>query len=362
MNAPTKTRRIPPVPTRPGGVRLPGRSSTEAGGVAPVVRPPNRWEQLKARRRLGRRGFVPLSPGREKRRHRILPRTVIGISSMLLSFAVGIGFSGAAFYAYYDNRLAQNEQEVARFVDGFDQQFTDASSAIEQLRLGAVADIRSELAPIGEYSTDAKGVVGLPASAGPSVWMVETTDESGRPAVGSAFAVTGKDGGTALVTSLEVVRASTVAPAPTIELVKGEQRLAATLWTWDANNQLALLVVDTALPVLQLAPPEVRTASLGRRVFALSALGGQGATASPGVLIDQSARGLQHTAVIGAFFEGGPLLDGSGRVLGMATRYFQPFGVDGGDVLAAPSIDAMCRTLLRCADTTTGGVDVQPGG
>ena len=337
------------------------RSNKRIGGVAPTLRPPSRWQQWRTGQRVARRGFVPLSPGREKRRHRILPRTVIGISSMLLAFAVGVGFSGAAFYAYYDNRLAQNEQEVARFVDGFDQQFTDASAAIDDLRVQAVDDIRAELAPIGEYTTDAEGVIGLPATAGPSVWLVETLDDSGRPVVGSAFAVTGHEGGTALVTSLSVVRASTAGPSPAIELVKADQRIVAELWSWDEESDLALLVVDLPIPVLALAPPAVRTAALGTRVFAMSGFGGQGASASPGVLIDQSASGLQHTAVIGTFFQGGPLLGGSGQVVGLATASFRPFGDTTGAIGTSPSIDHLCASLLRCADDTTGAVAVTLG-
>lgn len=344
------------------GTRAARRASGKRiGGVAPTLRPPSRWQQWRTGRRVARRGFVPLSPGREKRRHRILPRTVIGISSMLLAFAVGVGLSGAAFYAYYDNRLAQNEQEVARFVDGFDQQFTDASAAIDDLRVQAVDDIRAELAPIGEYTTDAEGIIGLPVTAGASVWLVETLDDSGRPVVGSAFAVTGHEGGTALVTSLSVVRASAAGPAPAIELVKGDQRIPAQLWSWDEGSDLALLVVDLPIPVLTLAPPAARTAALGTRVFAMSGFGGQGASASPGVLIDQSASGLQHTAPVGTFFEGGPLLAGGGQVIGLATTSFTPFGDDTGPISVSPSIDQLCATLLQCADDTTGGVTVTPG-
>ena len=336
-------------------------AGNRVGGVAPTLRPPTRWQQWRTGRSVARRGFVPLSPGREKRRHRILPRTVIGISSMLLAFAVGVGLSGAAFYAYYDNRLAQNEQEVARFVDGFDQQFTDASAAIDDLRVQAIDDIRTELAPIAEYTTDAEGVIGLPATAGPSVWLVETLDDAGRPVVGSAFAVTGHEGGTALVTSLSVVRASAAGPSPAIELVKGDQRIPAELWSWDEGSDLALLIVDLPIPVLTLAPPAARTAALGTRVFAMSGFGGQGASASPGVLIDQSASGLQHTSVVDAFFEGGPLLAGSGQVIGLATTSFKPFGDVTGAIAVSPSIDLLCATLLRCADDTTGEVAVTPG-
>jgi S1-C subfamily serine protease len=326
------------------------RSAQKIGGVAPFVRPPSRMVQWRKAKTWGRRGFVPLSPGREKRRHRILPRTVIGISSMFLAFGVGAAFAGAAFYAYYDNRLAEDEHEIARFVDGFDEQFTDASGALDELRVDAIEQIRAELAPLGDYATDANGVLGLPLTVGPSVWLVETRNQTGQPSVGSAFAITGHQGGTALVTSLGVVDAATASPGPDIVLVKGDQRLAARLWAWDPVHDLALLVVSESVPLLEVASPPVQSNALGGRVFAISGLGGQGATASPGVLVDRSPSGLQHTAVIGAFFEGGPLLDGDGRVVGVATSTYRPFGVDPGLVAQAPDVTALCSRILRCAD------------
>lgn len=335
------------------------RGSSLTGGVAPMVAPPGRWARLRARRRWGRRGFVPLSPGRPKRRHRILPRTVIGISTMLLAFAVGIGFSGAAFYAYYDHRLARNEEEVARFVEGFDQQFTSAADALEQVRVDSIQEIRDELGPLGDYRDDAEGVIGLPPVVGPSVWRVETRDQAGRVVTGAAFAVTGHGGGAALVTDLEVVRASTAAPGPGITLTKGDRRVPAELWAWDEEFGLALVVTAEPIPVLPLASPAERREALGGRVFAVSGQGGQGATASPGLLIDNSSAGLQHTAVVGAFFEGGPLVDGKGRVVGIATTRYRPFGVDAAPVLASPSVDNLCRRILVCADSTADSVAVE---
>ncbi|MEL7208601.1 MAG: hypothetical protein AAGK32_10285, partial [Actinomycetota bacterium] len=211
--------------------------------------PRSRLGRARLRRRLRRRGFVPLSPGRTKIRHRILPRTVIGISFMLLSFAVGSAFSGAAFYAYYDNRLAENEATVSRFVQTFDRQFADASGALDDLRTDAIDDIRAELVPLQGIVADSTAVVILPERLGPSIWAVETRDDDGRLVVGSAFAVAGHRGGTALVTSYSVVSGSTIEPGPGIDLVKDDTRMTAELWSWDTERDLAVLVVeDTTIP------------------------------------------------------------------------------------------------------------------
>lgn len=327
-----------------------GAKADRIGGVAPWVPPKGRLGRRLRMREWSRRGFVPLSPGRQKLRHRILPRTVIGIAFMLLAAGVGAAFSGAAFYAYYDNRLAENERTVARFVEGFDQQFTDAAGALDEMRVEAIGTIRGELEPLGEYVADAGGVVGLPATAGPSVWLVETRGSDGQVVTGSAFAVVGHRGGTALVTSYEVVRAAAVSPGPDVELLKGDQRITAEVWSWDAAHDVALLVVDAEIPTLPLAGDQAQVGAVGQRVFAMSGFGGQGASAAPGVLIDHSAIGLQHTAPVGTLYSGGPLLDGEGRVLGMASAAYSPLGVDPGVVPQAPDVSGLCAEILRCAE------------
>ena len=336
--------------TRVGG-RAPGRGRADrVGGVAPWVPPRGRLGRRLRMREWSRRGFVPVSPGRQKLRHRILPRTVIGIASMLMATGIGAAFSGAAFYAYYDDRLAENERTVGRFVEGFDQQFSDAAGALDEMRVEAVSTIRDELEPLGDYVADAGGVIGLPASAGPSVWLLETRDGDGAVVAGSAFAVVGHRGGTAMVTSYDLVRAATVEPGPAVELLKDDRRIEAEVWSWDEERDLALLVVDAEIPALPLAGDRAQVEAIGHRVFALSGFGGQGASAAPGVVIDHSPVGLQHTAPIGTFANGGPLLDGEGRVLGMASIAYGPLGVDPGAVPQAPDVAGLCAEILRCAE------------
>lgn len=320
------------------------------GGVAPEVRPMNLWDRFRQGRVLERRGFVALSPGRSKRRHRILPRTAIGISFMLLSMALGLAFAGAGFYAYYDNRLAANEQEIARFVEGFDDQFVDASDSLNQLRGDSLDQIRSELQPLGEFVSEQNGVVNLPAQIGPSVYQLRTTNERGAPAAGTAAAVAKHQGGTALVTSYSLVKSSTITPAPGIELVKGDERIPATLWSWDVERDLALIVVDVELPRLVFATEADMTSAVGSKVFAMSGTGGQGATASPGTVLDRSEVGLQHTAAIGDLFNGGPLVSSEGKLVGIASVTYAPLGFTGGDVRFASDLSGLCSSLLNCAD------------
>lgn len=280
---------------------------------------------------------------------------------MLLSFAVGSAFSGAAFYAYYDNRLAENEATVSRFVQTFDRQFADASGALDDLRTDAIDDIRAELVPLQGIVADSTAVVILPERLGPSIWAVETRDDDGRLVVGSAFAVAGHRGGTAFVTSYSLVEGSTIQPGPSLDLVKDDIRMNAELWSWDPDRDLAVVVVDEAVPALELADAGSQTATVGHSVFAMGGVGGRGATASPGVLLDHSRVGLQHTAAIGTLFVGGPVVDGRGRVIGVATNDYRPYGVDHGGVAVAPDVAGMCRELLSCGDSLTSVADERTG-
>ncbi len=326
------------------------RKRGRIGGVAPEVRPKGLWDRFREGKVLERRGFIAMSPGRSKRRHRILPRTAIGISFMLLSMALGIAFAGAGFYAYYDNRLAANEQEIARFVEGFDEQFIDASDSINQLRGDSLDQIREELQPLGEFVSEQNGVVNLPGQIGESVYQLRTTNERGASVAGTAAAVAKHEGGTALVTSYALVKSSTIAPAPGIELVKGDERIPATLWSWDAERDLALIVVDVEIPKLTFATEADLTSVVGAKVFAMSGTGGQGATASPGTVLDRSDVGLQHTAAIGSLFNGGPLVDSTGKIVGVASVTYAPLGFTGGDVRFASDLSGVCASLLNCAD------------
>jgi len=330
-----------------------GRSSA-GGRVAPFVEPPSRFARWRSLQGWRRQGFVPLSPGREKRRHRILPRTVIGICTMLMSVGIGAGLAGAGFYAYYDDRLAENEAQVAGFVETFDTQFADAALAIAGQRDAALDDVRAELLPLEAYVADANGVATLPDVAGPSIWSIRSLDDNGSATSGSAFAVVDHVGGTGLITQLDVVRASMVTPAPPIELIKGDRVIQATLWTWDEVNGLALVVTDEVLPLLDVADPEEADLLLGRSVFAMSGFGARGATASPGLMLDRSVQGLQHTAALGPVFNGGPVVDGFGQVLGMTTSEVAP---EFGDINVAVDASVFCQRVLRCVNGVESGTN-----
>src|SRR5207253_320960 len=81
------------------------------------------------------------------------------------------------------------------------------------------------------------------------------------------------------------------------------------------DHDLALLIIKKGnQPKLNWVSgkPAVK---LGERVFAVSGRGGAGASITQGNVADVFARGIQHTAPVGAAYRGSPLVNSDGEVV-----------------------------------------------
>jgi S1-C subfamily serine protease len=173
--------------------------------------------------------------------------------------------------------------------------------------------------------------------------------------VGSAFAVASDTRQTYLLASFTTVKAATRAPGPAIMVRQGGTQLKATLWTWQEDKDLALLIIDKGnVPKLAFAPssPPLK---LGERVFAISGLGGAGPAISGGFVADISAAGIMHDAAVGQGFQGGPLVNSEGKVLGIASRSYAPLGYQSDGVWFAIPSRTACEKVLKCPNNDPGG-------
>jgi S1-C subfamily serine protease len=282
---------------------------------------------------------------------RLMPRTVIGLSVLILAFAIGAAFSGVVFYSYYEYRKDKSDQ----FVKDFDKQFKAALDNIKSERENAKAEIRKELEPLRQIAAAGSTVSDVAKKVEPSVWFVRTLDEAGQPAVGSAFVVASDPNQTFMLTSFTTVRAATKRPGPQVAVRKGTEEVKADLYTWDEPRDLALLVVAKGdVKKLSFAPRDPAL-KVGERVFAISGLGASGTAVSQGFVADVSANGIQHGAPIGQGFQGGPLVNSQGELVGVASRSYSPLGFASDGVYFAPPIRAACDKVLRCPDDTVSG-------
>jgi S1-C subfamily serine protease len=187
---------------------------------------------------------------------------------------------------------------------------------------------------------------------------VSTVDQAGAPSVGTAFVAFSDGQQSFLLTSFTTIRAATQTPGPEIVLRKqGEDDMTATPFTWDEGRDIALLTVDRAnLPALNWAP-EDSPPRIGDRLFAISGLGSTGASITQGFVADVSQDGLEHDVAVGAQFQGAPLINSNGEVVGIASRTYGPVGFVPVDVYFAPLVRMSCEHVLSCPEG--GG---KPGG
>ena len=260
------------------------------------------------------------------------------------------------FYAYYQHRLDQNEKFNTDFAAAFQTSFDNARKTIDADGKNARSDIQAELEPLKRLQAGGDVVNNLVKTVAPGVWFVQTQDETGAASVGSAFAVAGDDKQTLFLTSYATVRAATRQPGPAVTLRKGDQSVKVTVWTWQEDKDLALLIapkLDT--PKLAFAPanPPLK---LGERLFAVSGLGGSGGSVTQGFVADVSAAGIQHDASIGQAFQGGPLVNSDGKVVAIASRTFAPLGFTSDGVWFGVPPRAACERVLKCPSGDLGSV------
>jgi hypothetical protein len=182
--------------------------------------------------------------------------------------------------------------------------------------------------------------------------VVHTFDDAGQPVVATAFVVGTANGQTLLLTSFAAVRAATQAPAPKIILGDSQE---ATLWTWQEERDLALLVVGGSIESL---PWATAPAKKGDKIFAAAA----GQKLTTGVVTGTTGSDVEHNIFTDPPRQGAPIVNQRGEVVAMASLTYDPAGKATDTVFIGVPIRAACERVLNCgggntvagATTTTG--------
>ncbi|GIU85029.1 MAG: hypothetical protein KatS3mg008_1804 [Acidimicrobiales bacterium] len=303
------------------------------------------WRQAERERRRAARRAV---------RYPVITRSIL-IWWLIFALVGATGGGTAAWvWANFNERVDRLEQELKASAGDVDA----AQERLERVRDEAISRIEQALEPLRDLRVASEGVRAA-GEYSSSLWVVETLDEEGMPSVGSAFTVAVEGDETLALTSWSVIRAATVQPAPDIFVSRvGSEKTRAQLWSWDPSNDMALLVFPSSETApLQWASDEEYAKAVGATVFALAGLGGPGAVASPGRVLDQSASLIQHDAPVGDHFRGGPLVNADGHVLALVSVDYGPLGFASAEVHFAPPVGLACRAVLSCG----GGVQVSRG-
>jgi S1-C subfamily serine protease len=277
------------------------------------------------------------------RRH-FWPPSAVGIIILSVVTSMLIGFVGAVIYTSSDNA------KVA------------AVDPTDQARVAPTVPTGSETAAAAATTTTKAPEIltadGIAKKAAASVWTVASLDDAGSPIEGSGFVAGSFGGQTYLLTSLAVVRAATRIPGPDVVVRNGGSEAKATLWTWQEDRDLALLVIGRNAPSLSWADqnPQARP---GDKVYVVS---GSGAVVA-GVISGLSPAGIQHNVFVDGPRQGAPLLNEKGQVLGMASLSFNPDGAATDTTFTAVPIGATCERVLSCGtgNASVPSTTVAPG-
>ena len=281
-------------------------------------------------------------------RERILPRSILGVASLILAFAIGAGFSGVVLYSYYQYKLNQTNDRVNALITGYKGQFANAEANLNADVANAKVDIQNQLKAVQELQAGPTILAGIIKEMSPSVLFVHTLDANGQPSVGTAFVVSSGNGQSLLVTSYTTVAAATHSPGPAVYVRQGSSDTQVTVRTWDPQYDLALLVYPKGALKPVTAAPSSPAPQPGDRLYAVSGLGTAGASVTQVSVADVSASGIAVDGGIGAAFQGAPLVTPQGQVLAVASRTYAPLGFASDTVFFAPYVEAACNKVLSC--------------
>ncbi len=114
----------------------------------------------------------------------------------------------------------------------------------------------------------------------------------------------------------------------------------AKIVTLDEENDLAVIVADLKIPVLQLSPYQPQPGYWAMLVGSADSYEGSVAFGS---VLNYNASQILITANASPGNSGGPIVDNEGRVIGTLAA-----GFDDVQYNVGPSLDAMCAKIIKC--------------
>ncbi|MDR6707368.1 MULTISPECIES: S1C family serine protease [unclassified Novosphingobium] len=220
---------------------------------------------------------------------------------------------------------------------------------------------RRAITPRGDLAADEKSTIALFEQSRGSVVSIATRQWVEDVWTRNVFSVpqgTGSgmiwDGAGHVVTNYHVIRGASEA---TIRLADGRKFRAALVGA-SPENDIAVLKIGVSFK----APPPIPVGTsndlkVGQRVFAIGNPFGLDWTLTTGIvsaldrtLPDEQGGAVEHLiqtdAAINPGNSGGPLLDSSGRLIGMNTMIYSPSGASAGIGFAVP-VDKLMQIVPR---------------
>jgi S1-C subfamily serine protease len=259
-------------------------------------------------------------------------RLVVGgaLVSMVVVAIIGL--------AVIDDLRAENDR-LATALENARAEITDASRDLRQQSsdlddlLERTAELEAGLPP---------DIPALVKRAKKSIVTVHAGD-----ALGTGFAIhadTPTGYRTAIITNEHVISEARAGEGSDVFVTHGSRSLEASLWTWDVENDLALLYVREVLPKLDWATEQGHEPRAGEFVVAIGSPYGLEGSTTTGVISRIYSNYIQTDAAVNPGNSGGPLLNRYGEVVGVVSyRLYEAENIN----FALP-VETTCVKVLDC--------------
>jgi S1-C subfamily serine protease len=222
-------------------------------------------------------------------------------------------------------------------IDRLHDEIGEARAAEHRLtsRLASLEQRHASLERQAAAAFDPAAIVG---TSRPSVFTL-----TAGPWQGSAFVLSSSDRVSRLVTNFHVVRSSWNAGVRVVVVRNDRSSLSGRIVAVDPDADLATIAVPGSLPTLR---PDPGRLEAGEPVVVMGSPFGYGGTVSTGVVSAIRRRYVQFSAPVSPGSSGGPVLDGQGRVIGVAAAKVGGHGAEG--LSFAIPIGRVCRLTVAC--------------
>jgi S1-C subfamily serine protease len=265
----------------------------------------------------------------------------------VMAALLGAVLIGGLATLYYGQQVSDLEATTAKARKNLDDVVDDVSTSGTKARRAINKQVNQAR---DEFSRQSP----VESSAKAGVYAVTATHADGEVRVGSAFTVFSNNSETFLITTYSLVSTDDGGAVELVEVFLPDQTVKIPVHSFDAERDLSVLVAEGGpLPVMTWRPAEEPV----RRGDAVYSVGVAGPN-TPAVLEGRVA-GVSDVAVIpdialNDFMAGGPLVDGSGRVVAIASQGYAPFGDVEGTLVYAPPIRLVCEVLIDCTASDLG--------
>lgn len=272
----------------------------------------------------------------------------------LIVALLGATLAGSVAALYYGQQVSQLESTTANAraeVEQARQEITATASEAQKTIDAQMRRAREELAQ--------EPPIESPRDAG--VFAVSADHAAGEVRVGSAFVISSKENETHLATTYNLVQSGDQAVESVRVFLEGGP-VPAVVHNYDPEHDVATLSLDAGpLPVPDWRPGDDPIQS-GDPAYLVGVAGPGASSVLEGRVAAVSNEALVPTIPVNSFLAGAPLVDASGRVVGMASVSYAPYGPVDGDPLYAVPLQALCARAVDCTLADRGEGRAQEGG